>query len=139
MSRQDQYNVTVTIDAPGLGALNTFDDLTGGAGDSEEIKYRSGNMGGQTALGGPPIIDNVVVMRLFVLERDHPLLPFLMAARGKATMTVVKQPLDVNKVPFGAPNVYHGKLKRVTPTEARANQGGTAAMLELEQSTESMT
>jgi hypothetical protein len=115
VSRQDQYNVTVTVD--GLGNLGTFDKMTGGECDSDEQKYSPGGMAPPVSLGGAVTMGNVVLERLYVLERDSPIIHQLLAAAGIAGITAVKQSLDVNKVPYGRPLVYNGKLKQVAPPD----------------------
>jgi|SRR5215467_3246777 len=115
MARKDQYDVTASID--GLGALGTFDTFKGGEVDSDEQKYRPGGMADPVSLGGAVTMGNVVIERLYELDRDHAIVHKLMALAGKATITVSKQPLDVNRVPYGRPLVYTGKVKTVTPPE----------------------
>lgn len=115
MSRQDQYSVTVSVE--GLGNLGVFDKFTGGAVDSDEQKYRPGGMAPPVSLGGAVTMDNVVVSRMLDLQRDWALLRKLLNVAGLANITATKQPLDVNKVPFGRPLVYSGKIKTVTPPE----------------------
>jgi len=115
MSRQDQYNVTVQID--GLGDLGTFDKFTGGEVDSDEQKYRPGGMANPISLGGAVTMGNVTVSRLYVLERDHAIMHQLLSLVGVAAITASKQPLDTNKVPYGRPLVYRGKIKQVTPPD----------------------
>jgi hypothetical protein len=132
MSRQDQYNVTVTIDGENLG---TFDKMTGGDLDSEETKYKPGNMGPEISLGGSKQITNIVVSRLYDLNRDHPKMEWLESKTGKGQCVVTKQPLDINEQKFGKPLVYKGTLKKVTPPPADSSATTTAAMIELEIST----
>lgn len=128
MSRQDQYNVTVTIGDKDLG---TFDKMTGGEIDSEETKYRPGAMGAPITLGGYVNTNNVTVSRLFKLDRDIVLVPFLRDQVGKGDAVVTKQSLDVNGNPFGTPLVYKGKLKQFTPPEVDS-ESSDAALFELE-------
>ena len=113
--REDQFNVTVKVDQ--LGELGTFDKFTGGEVDSDEQKYRPGAMAAPLSLGGAVTMGNVVVSRLLVLERDWDMMHTLLALVGVATIEARKQPLDVNKVPYGAPLVYTGKIKTVTPPD----------------------
>jgi hypothetical protein len=115
VSRQDQYNVTVSID--GMGNLGTWDKFEGGEVDSDEQKYSPGGMAPPVSLGGAVQMGNVTVSRLYVLERDHPVVHTLLSKVGIAQIRVSKQPLDVNKVPYGRPLVYTGKIKTVTPPE----------------------
>jgi hypothetical protein len=128
LSRQDQYNVAVSVDGRDLG---TFDKFDGGEMDSDETKYRPGGMQPQVSLGGQSMVNNVTVSRLYNLGRDHQLMPWLLARVGKVQAIVKKQPLDVDGNPFGDPLVYRGKLKQVTapPADSESND---AALLALE-------
>lgn len=134
MSRQDQYNVTVSIDGKDQG---TWDKMSGGEIDSEELKYKPGAMAPQVSLGGSVSVSNITVSRLYDLARDHSGTAgssgaaFLKSRVGKAEVTVTKQPLDINGATFGAPIVYTGKLKQVKFPDADS-EGNNAAMVELE-------
>lgn len=131
-SREDQYAVTVSVAGVSLG---TFDKLTGGEMDSEEVKFRPGGMGPEVALGGPRTTSNVTVSRVYSLDGDHTVnLPTLKAAIGKASVTVSKQPLDVDGNAYGSPTVYTGVLKNVKLPD-HDSQGNNVGMLELEVST----
>jgi hypothetical protein len=131
MSRVDQYDVSVTINGNNTG---TWDKMTGGNIDSTETKYKPGGMGPQISLGGTVEVTNIVVTRLYVLARDHPLVPYLKGGVGKATVVVIKQPLDVDGNKFGKPIVYQGKLKQLTLPEPDS-EGTGASLVELEVST----
>ena len=135
MSRQDQYNVTVVLEALGTALprldLGTFDKLSGGEVDSEETKYRPGNMGSHITLGGSVTVGNLTVSRLYEHARDHTRIKSIINRVGKADVTISKQSLDVNGAPFGTPLVYKGKLKACTPPEVDS-ESSDAAMLELE-------
>ena len=115
MSRQDQYNVTVSVG--GIGNLGTFDKMTGGEADSDEQKYSPGGMAPPVSLGGAVDMGTVVLERLYVLERDSPIIHQLIAAAGVASITASKQSLDTNRVPYGRPLVYTGTLKQVAPPD----------------------
>jgi len=132
MSRQDQYNVTVTIDGIQLG---TFDTFKGGEIDSEETKYKQGGMVPEISLGGSISVSNIILERLYVLVRDHPQVGVMKSKVGKGEVIVVKQPLDINAVPFGAPIVYQGKLKKYSPPPTDSMAKGTPALLTIEVST----
>lgn len=134
MSRVDQYDVTVAIDSTKLG---TFDKQTGGNIDSSETKYKPGAMAPQVSLGGSVEVSNVTVSRLYVLERDHVLVPFMKGRVGKGTVVVTKQPLDVDGHPFGNPIVYSGKFKQLSLPEPDSEATG-AALMEIEVSTVGM-
>lgn len=128
MSRLDQYSVTVTLDGSPLGV---FDKMTGGEIDSEETKYKPGAMAPQVSLGGSVTVNNVMVSRLFRLNRDPALLPALKSRVGKGTVRVSKQSLDVDGNPFGTPLVYTGILKQLTFPEPDS-ESSSAALLALE-------
>lgn len=129
MSRQDQYDVTATVD--GLGALGTFDTFKGGEVDSDEQKYRPGGMADPVSLGGAVTMGNVTISRNYELDRDHPIIHTLLSLAGRAMISVCKQPLDINKVPYGRPLIYKGKIKTVTPPE-HDSTSSDPAMLEIE-------
>lgn len=133
MSRRDQYAVSVTVDGTTLGV---FDTMTGGAYDSEETKYKPGGMAPEVALGGSRMVSNLVVGRLFRLDRDLPLVPILKSKVGTGLCTVTKQSLDINRNPYGTPDVYTGILKTYTPVEPDSTSND-AAVFQLEISTNS--
>lgn len=134
--RQDQFNVTVTVKWNNeTKDLGTFDKMTGGGVDSEETKYRPGNMGAEVPLGGYKTVENIVLSRLYDLSRDQADLGWLLSAVGKGTAEVKKQFLDVDGNPKGKAIVYgSGRLKRVTPPEVDS-ESTDAALIELEIST----
>lgn len=138
MSREDQGHVSVHIDFPGLGDLGVWENRTGGAGDSDSTKHREGGMGAIVSLGGPQTLDNVTVARRYDIPRDHPFIKTLYRARGRATMTVVEQPLDEYGAAWGDPTTYTGKLKAVNPGDINANSNDVR-MIELEQDTEDVS
>jgi hypothetical protein len=113
--REDQFDVTVAID--GIGNLGTFDKMTGGEIDSDEQKYRPGAMAPPVSLGGAVTMGNVTVSRLFDQDRDGPFFHQLIAMVGVGNIRVTKQPLDMNKTPYGLPLIYTGKIKQVTPPD----------------------
>jgi hypothetical protein len=129
MSREDQYDVTVSVD--GVGNLGTFDKMTGGEVDSDEQKYRPGGMAPPVSLGGAVTMGNVVLERNYVLERDSPIIHTLLSVVGLATITASKQSLDLNKVPYGRPLVYTGKIKTVSPPD-HDSTSSNPAMLSIE-------
>jgi hypothetical protein len=130
VSLTKNYDVTVWLDR--VGQLGTFDTLTGGGVDSDELKYHPGGMAETISLGGVDEIDNVVVGRLYRLERDHVIVGSLLASPGKVGMIVVKQPLDPHGNVWGRPLIYIGTCKRCTPPEHDSNAGADAQIIELE-------
>lgn len=83
------------------------------------------------SLGGAVNVGNVTIGTLYDLGRWQPLIHWIIGRVGKGTLTVKKQPLDVDGNAFGDPLTYTGKLKQANPPEADAN-GTDAAILELE-------
>jgi hypothetical protein len=124
------YSVTAWLDH--LGALGTFDTLTGGGVDSDELKYHLGGMSGVISLGGLSEVDNVVIGRIYLLERDHGLVGGLLDSPGKVGMVIAKQPLDREGNVWGRPLIYIGTHKRTTPPEHDSNAAADAALIELE-------
>ena len=121
----------MTIDGVDTGV---WDKWTGGEVDSEEAKYKPGNMGAHVSLGGSVEVGNVTVSRLYMLPRDHegPAgIHWLIARVGKGDVVASRQPLDADGNAFGRPLVYTGKLKTVTPPEVDS-ESSDAALLECE-------
>ena len=134
MSRVNQHLITVTVDGEDFGVWDTWE---GGNIDSEETKYRPGGMAPQKSLGGEAALENVTVTRLYELERDHDLMRRALrkVANGQPLASASRQPLDVDKNPFGAPLIYNGVLKAVQTPNLDSNDDGEA-MWGLEISTE---
>jgi len=97
--------------------MGVWDGLTGGELDSDEAKYWPGGMAPQVSLGGHRNPGNIVIKRLYRLQRDHDSLQFLLNSVGKAQVTIAKLPMDIDGNTYGKPLNYTGKLKRVTPPE----------------------
>ena len=128
MSRQDQYDVRVVVDDRDLG---TWDKLTGGEVDSEELTFKPGAMGSRISLGGSVNLGNVTVSALYDLTRIHAVVHWLIGRVGKATVVITKQPLDVDGNAWGKPLTYRGKLKQINPPE-HDSESNDAALVELE-------
>lgn len=128
MSRQDQYAITLNVDEIDLGV---WDKLEGGEIDSEELKYKPGSMGASVSLGGSTEVGTLTVSRLYVLNRDHDRIHWLISRVGKGAATVNRQPLDIDGNAYGRPLVYTGKVKSVTPPEVDS-EGSDAALLAIE-------
>lgn len=131
-TRQDTWSAQVSIDGVNLGV---FDKCTGGEIDSEEYKYKPGAMAPTVSLGGTKTIGNVIVARLYRLQRDHDRAQWLINRVGKAMCVVSKQPLDTDGNAYGKPIVYRGKLKRVSFPE-HDSESNNAALIEYEISTD---
>lgn len=132
VTRADTYDVTVKIQGEKFTTSdNTFDKMEGGEIDSSETKYAPGNMGEELSLGGKRTVTNVVVRRLYRLARDHRESQRLINLAGKADMSVSKQPLDIDGVPYGKAIVYRGILKKVKFPD-HDSESNDAGLLELE-------
>jgi hypothetical protein len=127
--RKDQHRVTVVVDGKKLGV---FDVLTGGETDSDELKYKPGGMAPAISLGGTVTVGQLIVSRIYKLQRDHLQIHWLLGRVGKGDVVVNKAVLDPDGNAFGKPLVTKGVLKRVTPPEVDSNATGDAAILELE-------
>lgn len=132
MTLTKQYSVQAAVD--GLGNLGVYDTFSGGGMDSDEVKYHPGAMQEVLSLGGSAEVDNVVIGRLYQLERDHQQVGALLVRCGKALFVITKQPLDRDGNAWGAPLIYQGTLKRCTPPEHDSNAASDAAIIELEMS-----
>jgi len=129
--RNDQYLITASVAGVPLGI---YDKHKGGDTDSPEKKYRGGGMGPQVSLGGQPEVSNVTITRLYDRDRDVDLVRWLRTQIGQP-MSVSRQPLDANKNPKGRPDVFTGKLKKVSPTDVDS-EGNAPDTYDLELSTE---
>lgn len=139
MSREDQYNVKVSVSYGGVTKdLGTFDKMSGGEVDSEETKFPPGGMAEEISLGGRKTVGNVTVSRLYSLTRDHGNTGWLIGGVGKADVTVTKISLDVDGNAYARPLVYQGKLKAMTPPEPDS-ESSDAALFELEVSSATVT
>lgn len=132
MARKDQNDVTVIIDGRNLG---TWDVLTGGELDTNELVYKPGGMAPQISLGGIVTVGQVVCNRIYQLNRDHQTIHWLLSRVGKGKVVINKQPLDVDGNAYGTRLTYKGILKRVTPPEVDSNSTD-AAIIELEMTPE---
>ena len=129
MSRVDQYDVRVVVDGRDLG---TWDKLTGGEIDSEELTFKPGAMGDRISLGGSVNLGNVTVSKLYNLAHVHAVVEDVAERHRLRGEDDAQQPLDVNGAAWGSsPLVYKGKLKRIAPPE-HDSESNDAALLELE-------
>lgn len=133
-TRVDTYAINVQITDPVTGRmqnLGTWDKMTGGGLSASSTSYRPGGMGPSISLGGPKTTANIVVSRLYRLQRDHDNVQTWLNGVGKSDMIVTKQPLDLQGNAYGKPIVYHGTVERVTPPEVDS-EASTAGLIEIE-------
>jgi hypothetical protein len=126
--RKDQWAVGVIINGRNLGI---WDSLTGGEVDSADTTYRPGAMGDPISLGGQITVGTLTVGRLYDLQRDLPLIHWLISQVGAGTVTISKKALDPDKNVFGKPLTYTGRLKKVTPPEVDS-ESSDAALITLD-------
>lgn len=126
--RQDQNAVTFNVDGVDLGV---WDKLSGGEVDSEETKYKPGGMGAPITLGGSIDVGTLTISRLYMLNRDHDRIHWLIGRAGRGACTINRQPLDTDGNAYGRPLVYTGTLKTVNPGEIDS-ESSDALLLECE-------
>ena len=137
-TRQDTYAVRVFFDPPGGGPkvdTGIWDKMSGGELDSDETKYNPGGMAPPVSLGGRKTTGNVTVSRLYRLVRDHDHVKNWLSYVGRASVTVSKQPMDIEGNVYGNPVVYNGILKRLTLPEVDS-ESSNAGLVEIEVSVE---
>jgi hypothetical protein len=127
--RKDMYSCTVSVDWPGIGpAIGIVDQATGGEIDSNELKYLPGGMKPQISLGGSVTTNNLTVQVMYESSRFVSIIDQLVAAVGKAGVTVTKQPLDQDGIAFGRSFVYQGTLKQLMPPEHDSTSSDVALL-----------
>jgi len=128
MARRDLVRTTVMVGGTYLGEFRTF---TGGELTSADIKSVSGAGQVERARGGRQTVGNVTVGR----EDDGSVnLKALGNQRGRASMSVTRQPLDEDGNNRGPAITYNGKLMRVGVGEGDAQSDTDLDEFELEMS-----
>lgn len=124
LMRSDTWLNTVSIN----GSLTpspdgVWDTFKGGDIDSTADVYKAGGMKDQEAVGGQPTISTVTLDKALDMQNDWATVQQLMAAgAGNAPITIHRQPLDINKNPFGTPLIYTGIVKSVAPGDTDSNK-----------------
>lgn len=127
-TRQDTFIVRVTLNGSSLGV---WDKKTGGALDSDEVKYYPGGMVPPISLGGKRTTDNVTLQRNYDRKDDHDKINALFAAAGKGKVSIAQKPMDQDGKEYGRSIVYNGTLKRVQIPDVDA-ESTAAALVEIE-------
>jgi hypothetical protein len=135
ISRSDQSLVSLSINGTDFG---TWDHLTGGDKDSDDLKYHPGGMAPEKSLGGRSTVNNVTLERLYD-EATHDAIGVILDSVGKAECVCTKQPLDEDRNPYGKPLVYTGRLKRCGPPEHDSDGTPAASKLQVEISSATVT
>jgi hypothetical protein len=94
-------------------------------------RYWPGGMAKEVSLGGRQTHENITLSREFDWGRDLPSLSYLLGRRGKGTVTIGQQFLDVDGNAQGNPLTATGTLKSVQAPD-HDSTGNDAAMIELE-------
>lgn len=135
MAREDLFKVTakMTKSDNTIVDMGSWDGFEGGEVDSEEAKYTPGdNQGREVSLGGKRTVGNFTIKKIIGrTSSDHADMKTWQDNVGKATVTVIKQPLDATFTAFGSASTYSGILKTVTPPNFDSNSSD-AAIVELE-------
>ena len=132
-TREDTWLIDVTLYPVGAAPLKlgVFDTFAGGETDSEEAKYRPGNMGIEISLGGSKTVGNVTVGRYLDVQRDWPVYKTIQNMAGSARMSVARTPLLPSGMKGGDAATWIGTLKTATLTDVDST-GSDVAKLELE-------
>lgn len=128
-TRQDTFRVTLTVDGVPWGV---WDTRSGGKTSANQIKTKSGDIDTDISLGGIPTTDNVVISRLYRIERDHDTAMRLQSRIGRARCVVQQDPKDADGNPRGKPIVWTGVLDSLEfPSHDKNNNGRADITLEI--------
>lgn len=127
-TRQDTFVIRVVLDGSPLGI---WDKKTGGALDSDELKYYPGGMRQAISLGGKKTTDNITLQRLYDRKDDHDKINTLFNAVGRGKLTISQKPMDPDGNEYGRPIIWVGTLKRVFVPDTDS-EGNAAALVEIE-------
>lgn len=123
-STASHFLVVATVDGISLGY---FDTKTGGEPAGESTKRASATSPAKrSALGGPTDLSDVVVSREFRYARDLAAWRSVRNRVGLASASVTVQPLDADRRPYGAPDIYTGILIGATPIEVDSDSSDVA-------------
>lgn len=135
-SSESRFRVSVMLDPTGgasftvdLGDWDTFD---GGDPMAAVNKRADAYSAGRkvATLPGPVDTSDITVTRQYQYERDQAVWRVLNAFVGRASVKVVRQPLDADYNLYGAPDVYtSGKLSDVTQPKADTDSATTAMLM----------
>jgi len=128
-TRQDTFIVTLKV---GTVSYGVWDKKTGGAVDSDDIKYFPGGMLPPISLGGKRTTDNVTLQRNYDRVDDHNKIEALLAAAGRGAVVITQRPMDPDGNPSpGKAIQWIGKLKRVEVPDVDS-ESTTASLITIE-------
>jgi len=120
-ARTDTWLNTVTVDGVSIG---TWDTLKGGDNDSTVMNYRPGGMAATKVIGGQTTVSTLTLEKSLEIETDWAIISNLLRASvGVSAVIISRQLLDPDKNPYGAPLIYTGILKQVTPGDTDSAKG----------------
>jgi hypothetical protein len=127
-TREDTWLVTLRVDDVDFGV---WDRKTGGNADSEEAKYTPGGMATEVSLGGRQTTENITLSREFDWGRDLPSMGYLLNRRGRGSISIGQQALDIDGNARGNPVTATGTLKAVQMPD-HDSSGNDPALVEIE-------
>lgn len=106
VSSVQQARVTATLDGVSLGVFEQRGEIETTAPDS---KYRLGGMGPEKALGGKASIGELTATRIMdTLAQGQR--KWIRGRVGKGWLVINEQPLSIDEVAEGEPDVWSGRL-----------------------------
>jgi len=127
-TRQDTFVVRVSLNGVSLGI---WDKKTGGALDSDDIKYYPGGMLPPIMLGGKKTTDNITLQRNYDRVDDHDKIGTLLNAVGSGVVDISQRPMDPDRNEIGKSITWTGILKRVMVPDVDS-ESTTASLVEIE-------
>lgn len=117
VSGEQQARITATLDGVSLGVFEDRGDLETTAPDT---KYRFGSMGREKPIGGKPTIGELNATRIMdtlALGQRK----WIRGRVGKGQLVITEQPLTLDEVADGEPDVWTGLLVGYTQKGRVAN------------------
>lgn len=132
MATQGQRLITITSSDPSAAALvaklGTFEAKTGGGAGSETSSYTPGGTNKPVIQGGRLTFEDLTCNRVWLNERDRPLVGLLLKARSAIRFNIADQHLDQNYLPVGDPVVWHGVLSDYNHPDADSESTESARL-----------
>jgi hypothetical protein len=130
MATEAQRLITAQmLDHPRLAKLGTFEVKSGGGAGSETATFTPGGSQKPVVEGGRQTYEDVTINRVFIPERDQPLIGDLIAARGSYRISVADQPLDAQYNPVQTPATWTGVLTDVNYPDADSESNTSARLV----------
>ena len=127
-TRQDTFVIRASLNGVSIGI---WDKKTGGALDSDDIKYYPGGMVPPIMLGGKKTTDNITLQRNYDRVDDHDKIGTLLNAVGSGVVDISQRPMDPDRNEIGKSITWTGILKRVMVPDVDS-ESTTASLVEIE-------